>query len=350
MKLAPILAAFALALATTSATAGTAPGNGNRLVMTTYWGDDAVALIDIDAEPGQEELWSLDTLRAVGCAKPYDVRVNRRGDEAFVTCSGSNQVAVIDVLAQQVRYTIETGSSPRDLQFYDGDRRIIVANSGNDTVSVIDTQARRVLYSFPIASQPYGVAVARDGRTAYITGWASGDVHIVQLGERSATHLARVEVGFLPYTVVAPGDGRMAYVAANGSQRVVAVDSRTRAVASQIQVGRNPWSIAASPDGRSILVTNNRSNNLSLIRTGVAPTLSGAEQTFISAGSQDRPGGESVARAAKNASFSADGRTAVFTDLANNQLVVVDVASGGIRRVIDVGRAPYGVEFIRGGE
>lgn len=331
-----------------AAEGGSAPGNGNRLVMATYWGDDRVALIDIEAAPGQEELWSIDTLQAVGCAKPYDVRVNRRGDEAYVTCSGSNQIAVIDVLAQQIRYTLETGSSPRDLQLFDDDRRLIVANSGSDTVSVIDTQSRRKLYDFSVSSQPYGVAVARDGRTAFITGWASGDLHIVRLGTSSATSVGTVPVGFLPYTVVAPGEGHVAYVAANGSQRVVAVDSRSRLVTAQIPVGRNPWSIAASVDGQQLLVTNNRSNNLSLLRTGAAASPASPGHQFISAGTQPRENGQAaVRRAPKNASFSANGSSAVFTDLANNQIVVVDVASGGIRRVINVGRAPYGVEFIR---
>jgi len=343
MRLLRFLSILPVILVGSATLAGSAPGNGNRLVMATYWGDDRVALIDVNAAPGQEELWSIDTLRAVGCAKPYDVRVNRRSDEAYVTCSGSNQIAVIDILAQQIRYTIETGSSPRDLQLYDNDRRLIVANSGSDTVSVIDTQQRRKLFDFPISTQPYGVAVTPDGQTAYITGWASGDLHIVRLGANSATHLGRVAVGFLPYTVVAPGDGRIAYVAANGSQRVVAVDGRTRAVTAQLPVGRNPWSIAASPDGRSLLVTNNGSNNLSLLRTGASPT----EQRFISAGVNTPTDGRTLLRRPKNASFSADGASAVFTDLANNQIVVVDVASGGIRRIINVGRAPYGVEFIR---
>jgi YVTN family beta-propeller protein len=223
-----------------------------------------------------------------------------------------------------------------------------VANSGSDTISIIDTDSKTKIYDVPVSAQPYGVAVTRDGKTALVTGWASGDLHFISLGETSGTYEGKVDVGLLPYTVALAGDPAVAYVAANGSQRVVAVDLNTRKVESQIKVGRNPWSIAASADGQSILVTNNRSNNLSLLKTGTAPAAAlEASQKFIAAGAQLQSGGESVDRAAKNAAISSDGTFGVFTDLANNQIVKVDLKSGEILKVLNVGKAPYGIDFIR---
>jgi YVTN family beta-propeller protein len=342
------LVSVSLLFMQSTAFAGNAVGNGNRMILTTYWGDDKVALIDLNGDPGHEEVWALDTLKAAGCAKPYDIRANKKGDEAFVSCSGSNKVAVIDILAQQVKSAITTGSSPRDLQFYNDGKNLIVANSGSDTISIIDTDSKTKIYDVPVSAQPYGVAVTRDGKTALVTGWASGDLHFISLGETSGTYEGKVDVGLLPYTVALAGDPAVAYVAANGSQRVVAVDLNTRKVESQIKVGRNPWSIAASADGQSILVTNNRSNNLSLLKTGTAPAAAlEASQKFIAAGAQLQSGGESVDRAAKNAAISSDGTFGVFTDLANNQIVKVDLKSGEILKVLNVGKAPYGIDFIR---
>lgn len=334
-------------LACTSANAGNTVGKGSRFILATYWGDDRVALIDLNGEAGREEVWALDTLKAVGCAKPYDVRANKRGDEAFVTCSGTDQVAVIDVIAQQVKYTIKTGPSPRDLQLFDDGKRLIVANSGNDTVSIVDVEMRQKLYDISVPGQPYGVAVTSDNKSAVVTGWATGDLHFLTLGATSGKNIGKTDVGLLPYTVVLAGDPQVAYVAANGSHSVVAVDIVSHTVLNQVRVGRNPWSLAAAPDGRSLLVTNNRSNNLSLLKTGAAPASLAPSQTFISAGSQSQPNGDSIQRAAKNASISSDGKTAVFTDLANNQIAIVDLASGNIQKVINVGKAPYGIEYIR---
>jgi YVTN family beta-propeller protein len=327
--------------------AGNSQSKGNRLILATYWGDDKVALLDLNGEPGHEEIWAIDVLKAVGCPKPYDVRSNKRGDEAFVSCSGGDMAAVIDIIAQQVKYTVKTGLSPRDLQLFDDDKKLIVANSGSDTVSVIDTVARRKLYDANVASQPYGVAVTSDSKTALVTGWATGDLHFLSLGETSATPIGKVDVGLLPYTVAIVGDPPRAYVAANASHAAAVVDLSSRTVAQRIQVGRNPWSLAASSDGRNLLVTNNRSNNLSLLKTGLAPSAIAASQAFIPAGAQSQPNGDSVDRAAKNASISMDGNTGVFTDLANNQIAVVNLAAGNITKVINVGKAPYGIEFVK---
>lgn len=340
MTPASILAAM-IVVASSSQAATTAPGGGNRLLMTTYWGDDRVALVDIEARSEGEEIWNIDVAKAANCLKPYDVRVTKGGAYAFVSCSGSKHVIAIDIAAQQVQWAVETGGAPRDLQLFDNDRKLIVANSGSNTVSVVDLTTRKKLYDFAAAVQPYGVALTDGGKTALVTGWASGDLHIVSLGETSAQTRAVVPVGLLPYTVVAaPALGR-AYVAVNAEDRVTVVDLKTAKVTEHVAVGRGPWSLAAAVDGKSMLVTNNRSNSLSLMRVDGTGGEPDKIKTF-GAGSHG-----AVERRPKNASLSADGSTAAFTDLAADQIVVLDVASGALKRVIQGGKAPYGIEFLR---
>jgi YVTN family beta-propeller protein len=322
--------------------------NGDRLAMVTYWGDDRVALIDTQGQDGKEEVWSIDVLKAAGCPKPYDVRINASGSKAFVSCSGGDEVIVIDIVAQLVEWKIKTGKSPRDLQLFNNDHRLLVANSGSDTVSVVDVDTRKVVYDVPVGLQPYGVALAQGGKVGLITGWASGDLHILSLGETSGRVTSRVKIGLLPYTVVAPKDGNMAYVAANGDHAVVAVNIAKHVVVKSQPVGRNPWSIAINPEGTRLLVANNRSGNLSVLGTTVSGgNAAFGSQKFIDAGASLNQAGVSTARAAKNVALTTDGLTGIFTDLANNQVVVVDVASGVIKKVISVGKAPYGIEMIR---
>jgi YVTN family beta-propeller protein len=317
------------------------------LILATYWGDDKVALLDLNGEAGREEIWAIDVLKAAGCSKPYDIRSNAKGDEAYVSCSGTDKVAVIDIVAQQVKYVLTTGRSPRDLVLFNKDTRLLVANSGSNTVSIVDVENRLKLFDVAVANQPYGVAVSSDGLSAFVTGWASGDLHFLSLSPTSGTVTGKVDVGMLPYTVTLAGDPQVAYVAVNADHAVVAINPAEKKIANRIQVGRNPWSLAASQDGRTLLVTNNRSNNLSLLRTGASPAAVGGSQSFIAAGAQVQANGESVDRAAKNASISADGKTGVFTDLANNQIVVVDLVSGALQKVLNVGKAPYGIEYVK---
>ncbi|WP_197422418.1 MULTISPECIES: YncE family protein [unclassified Phenylobacterium] len=340
---------MAIALAQGSAAqAGGASANGDRLAMVTYWGDDRVALLDTQGQDGKEEVWSIDVLKAAGCPKPYDVRVNAAGSRAYVSCSGGDEVIAVDIVAQLVEWKVKTGKSPRDLQLYDGDKKLLVANSGSDTVSVVDVENRKVLYEIPVGLQPYGVALAQGGKLGLITGWASGDLHVLELGGTSGRVLGKVKVGLLPYTVVAPKDGSVAYVAANGDHSVVAVDVAKRVVVKSQPVGRNPWSIATNPEGTRLLVANNRSGNLSLMdAVGEGGASSFTAGRLLDAGAVLNPSGVSTARAAKNVALTADGKTGIFTDLANNQVVVVDTTTGQIKKAIAVGKAPYGIEMIR---
>lgn len=345
-RIAMFIAAVGALVAAAQATS-TAPGAGNRLLMTTYWADDVVALIDTQAAtPHGEELWRIDVAKAAGCLKPYDVRLNKGGSLAFVSCSGADKIIAIDVPAQQVQYAVETGGAPRDLVLFDNDRKLLVANSGSDTVSVVDLTTRKKLYDFPVAVQPYGVAIAENGNTALVTGWASGDLHIVELGATSAKTRAVVPVGLLPYTVVAPAGQDNAFVAINADDTVVAVNIASGKVVHTIAVGKGPWSLAAALDGKEVLVTNNRSNSLSLLRID-APSLKNGSAPAFSAGSQTLANGQVVVRRPKNASISANGKTAAFTELAGDQIVIVDLPSGKIVRAINGGKAPYGIEFLR---
>jgi YVTN family beta-propeller protein len=346
MVFASVLLFAATATATALAAQSTAPGGGNRLLMTTYWGDDIVALLDIQAPAGKEELWRIDVAKAAGCLKPYDVRLNKGGSLALVSCSGTNLIIAIDVPAQQVQYVIETGLAPRDLVLFDNDRRLLVANSGSDTVSVLDLVNRRKLYDFPVAVQPYGVAVTDAGKTALVTGWASGDLHIFSLGAEAATSRAVVDVGLLPYTVVAPRGSTSAFVAINADDKVVKVDLNAGKIESSIPVGRGPWSLASSMDGQRVLVTNNRSNSLSLIDPS-ATGADGVQAASFTAGSQHRSGDKIIERRPKNAAIGSDGSVAAFTELAGDQIVIVELPSGKIVRAIDGGKAPYGIEFLR---
>lgn len=346
-----VAAAFHFAMvAPIAAYAGGAASVGNRLVIVTYWGDDEIALVDLQGQPGAETVFRLDVLKDHGCSKPYDVKVNSQGSRAYVTCSGASKLIIVDLVAQLVAGEIPTQNGPRDIALTKDETRAIVANSGSDTISVIDIPGRRILYNISnVGNQPYGTALTNDEKIIVSTAWASGDVFFIEIGATAGTVLGRTEVGPLPYTVVIPPEENIAYVTVNASHSVVALDIAGRRITATIPVGRNPWGAAPSVDGRTIVVANNRSNNISILTNAAARGALMIERTRVTLGSGGRAAtGQAVVESkAKNASISADGKTGVFTDLANNELMLVDLQSGVKTRTIGVGKAPYGIEFVR---
>ncbi|CDZ66907.1 PQQ-dependent catabolism-associated beta-propeller protein [Neorhizobium galegae bv. orientalis] len=330
--------------------AGGAPGIGNRFVMVTYWGDDRVAMIDLEGQPGAETVFDLDVLKN-GCSKPYDVKVNKKGSRAYVTCSGADKIIIIDIVSQLVAGEIPSGNGPRDIALNSDETLAITSNSGEDTLSVISIPERRILYKVQgVGLQPYGVALTQDEKIAVTTAWASGEAYFIELGATSGKVLGSVQVGALPYTVIIPPGGQTAYVTVSATHSVVPIDIATRQVQPAISVGRNPWGAAPSADGNTIIVANNRSNDISVLKKDTAKGPLLAEATRVALGLGGKAGGldAEVSRKAKNAALSLDGKLGVFTDLANNELVLIDLTSGTLmQKSIAVGKAPYGLEFVR---
>lgn len=345
-----ILSSAMLFAGAIAALAGGAPGIGNRFVMVTYWGADRVAMIDLQGQPGAETVFDLDVLKD-GCSKPYDVKVNKSGSRAYVTCSGADKIIVIDIVAQLVSGEIPSGNGPRDIAINSDETIAITSNSGEDTVSVISIPERRILYKVQgVGLQPYGVAYTPDEKVVVTTAWASGEAYFIELGQNSGSVLGSVQVGPLPYTVIVPPGSGTAYVTVSASHSVIPIDIASRSVQPAIAVGRNPWGAAPSADGKTIIVANNRSNDISILKTDPAKGPLLAETSRVALGLGGKAGGANaeVTRKAKNAAMSLDGKVGVFTDLANNELVLIDLVSGTlIDRSIAVGKAPYGLEFVR---
>jgi DNA-binding beta-propeller fold protein YncE len=336
-----------LTLGAGSAHSGSAVGRGNQFVVVTYWGDDKIAMVDLNGSPGAEAVFEIDVMKEKNCAKPYDVKVNKAGTRAYVTCSGTDHVIVVDLMARLVDpNTLPSGSGPRDIAITDDEKLAIVANSGDDSVSVISIPERRILYKVPV-DQPYGVALTNDEKVALISSWGSGELHFIRLGASSGTNYAKLVVGPLPYTVVVPPNSQTAYVTVNSKHQVIAIDIAGPRIIGPIVVGRNPWGAAPSADGSSIIVANNRSAEVTVLKADAGRGGIMVADTSISVGAGGKAGGPSVMSAPKNVSISFNGKVGAMTDLANNELVVLNLENNTKAKTISVGKAPYGIEFVK---
>jgi YVTN family beta-propeller protein len=327
--------------------AGSTVGRGNQFVVVTYWGEDKVALVDLNGAAGAETVFEIDVLKEKNCSKPYDAKANKNGTRAYVTCSGTNKVIVIDLMARLVDPNdLPAGNGARDLAITDDEKLLVVANSGDDSVSVTSIPERRILYKIS-ADQPYGVALTNDEKMALVTTWAAGELYFISLGPTSGSVVGRVPVGPLAYTVVVPPEENVAYVTVNARHTVVAVDIATRTVLGHISVGRNPWGAAPSVDGKTLLIANNRSSDVTILKNPSGRGSVMVADSTISTGAGGRAGGPSVLSAPKNSAISLNGKVGVITDLANNEIIVLNLESGIKAKTISVGKAPYGIEFIR---
>jgi DNA-binding beta-propeller fold protein YncE len=305
-------------------------------VITTNWGEDTCSIVDF--KQGAE----LSKIH-VGM-KPYDVKVDPRGRFAYVTCSGEDFLSTIDLQAmlEMQDKRVVVGASPRDVALNSDNTRAVVACAGTDSIAIVDIVKHKVLYTVNVGTIPYGVALSGDGTFAVITCWGENSVALVRLSEKSGEVLKRLQVGSLPYTAVLDGTGRLAIVSCFGSHKVDVIDLKSQElIGAGVKVGRSPWGVAVSETGNEAIVANFYSGDASLLKIDTAGTPPVTEEARIPLSLTD--GGT---RRGKNASFSYDPSVAILSDLAKNELLVLDLKKRIVEKTIPVGRAPYGIAWI----
>jgi YVTN family beta-propeller protein len=143
-------------------------------------------------------------------------------DKAYVTCSQSNCVKVVNPTSFAVLKTIPVGVGATGVAITNG--KVYVTNSAFDgatyaygpgTVSVISTTADTVIKTITVSKNPQACAVAPDGK-----------VHVICTGDYGA------EVG-----------------------KLVIIDPSTDAVTTTVTVGGSPSSIAVASTGTGYLGT-----------------------------------------------------------------------------------------------
>jgi DNA-binding beta-propeller fold protein YncE len=328
---------------------------GTNFVFITNWGADSLSLVDLAAGKAFPEI-------QVG-PKPYDIKSDPSGRFVYATLSGIDQISIVDIQANLESGRIKVGDSPRDIEITDDGKRAVVANSGGSTISVVDIPGKKQVYTLDLSSVgkkpiPYGVGLLDDGRRALITCWGNDKAVLVELGETEGKILKVFDVGRLPYTVATTPDNQFGLVTCFSSDQIVVIDVKRQETLPPVAVGLSPWGLAITPDGAGAVVANFQSRDISCLRINkVRSDDLGARAEMIKEVGRvamrdplGATGPDILAGRSKNVAISSDSRLAVVTDLANNQIVALDIGSRQILKSIKVGKAPYGVAFVPRGE
>lgn len=157
--------------------------------------------------------------------KPYQIAV--RGDDRFiyVTCSGTNQVSVIERNGDVFSFDtlVSVGQRPLQCEVTPDQRFLYVCDQQSGSVSVIDAQTNRLHTTITdVGRQPHGIDITEDSRLAYVTlenlqspdpphhpitgSTAPAFVAVIDIGTNSV--IKRIEVGgFAAGLSITPGKG-----------------------------------------------------------------------------------------------------------------------------------------------
>jgi YVTN family beta-propeller protein len=126
---------------------------------------------------------------------PFGVAIDPKGSKAYVSASGSNEVAILDLrrvvaaatgkdaaalandLSAAARYVtarIAVGRNPRSVVLSPDGSMLYVANRLDDTISVIDTARAEIATTIPLGGPKELTAERRGERLFYSSGYAFG--------------------------------------------------------------------------------------------------------------------------------------------------------------------------------
>jgi YVTN family beta-propeller protein len=151
----------------------------------------------------------------------------------------------------------------------DGSRIVTLHNGVFSVISSADLSVVRVpsydkRIASPLSNGSFlGVAIAKDNRTAYLSGGDNGSVIVYDIV--TMTRLDSISlngrIGGIDYDdsftadLLLLDDGRL-LVLDRGNFRMVAVDTKTRQLTATVKTGRQPFGISISHDRKTVFVAN----------------------------------------------------------------------------------------------
>jgi len=211
---------------------GAAPGlarvspDGSTVVVSNR-GDNTVSLIDAKL------LRVRATLQV--CQQPEDIAILPDSSKAFVSCSGSSQVASIQLRNDQAQdgaqkddhllALLDVGRTPVSLALKPDGGEMIVCNFDSDSISIIETANDEVGSSLEIGQHPSHGVVTLDNSRLYVSNFGSNSIAVydIDMGRRITT----VTVGTHPDNLALTPDQNYLLVLDTQSGDVTVIQKRT---------------------------------------------------------------------------------------------------------------------------
>ncbi|MBI3098724.1 MAG: YncE family protein [Planctomycetes bacterium] len=202
-------------------------------------------------------------------ASPSGMAVDSASRFAYISCSGSNQVAVLDLATLTMAAAIPVGSGPSTPLLSPDEVTLLVPNLFSRSISVIDVPTRKVARTLQVGRYPSTLAFDSSGSTAYAyLTVAGGDHELDIIDARLPAIVARIPLpptSFLNDLWISP-DGSTAYLADSGSGRVLVVDLVERRVSTSVIVASLPLDVTPTNDSNLLVVSCYGADSISLLR------------------------------------------------------------------------------------
>lgn len=197
---------------------------------------------------------------------PKGIATLPNGQLIYVSESGTNDIAIIEVASRKVLLRTKTPPGPGRLAVTPNGYFLLVLNAASGQLTILSTGNQSVSGSVKVGGMPTAMAISHDSKRVYITNRLSNSVSIVDLPTRQV--LATLPTGNAPTGLVLSRDNEKLYVACARDNSISIFDLKTNQKLSDVRLPLDlefPGNIELTPDGKKLFVTSEASEALGLM-------------------------------------------------------------------------------------
>ena len=174
---------------------------------------------------------------------PSHLWIDSKSSTVFATMQDSDELVVIDLPTQTLKWRGKTGAMPADVFGTPDDKFLLIGLTGGDGVEVYDVSG----------PAPKLVKLIKTGQGAHAFRGA-GDKHHVFVSNRVANTISKIDYQTMsviesypapsgPDCMDLSADGHFIYVASRWAKKMTVIDTKTRQVVRQVNVGKSPHGV-----------------------------------------------------------------------------------------------------------
>jgi len=192
------------------------------------------------------------------CLEPTYAEILPDSEKAFVTCSGSAQIAVIALNASSGNDKPQTTRAESGLRL----TRKTEARAGRDPRTF---GPDRLLALLDVGATPVHLALKPDGGEVFVTNFDANTISevVTNTNEVAATHL----IGAGPVRGVISADNSTLYVSNFNSDTIGVYSIDDGKLVETVHVGSRPDALALSPNQNFLFVADTAAGDVSVVRT-----------------------------------------------------------------------------------
>jgi len=205
-------------------------------------------------------------------------------------------------------------------------KTLVVSSPKEGSIYIFDAQSGKQLGTVKTDKAAKGLKISPDGKEVYVSNEAANNITVVDLKNRKA--VATIETDKMPHNVRFTNDGKTAYVTLQGGAGLGVIDTKTRKVTKVIPTPGidTPHNLDLSKDEKLAFIRDTSN------QVGVLDLASGKIKKILQAG-QGHAGID----------VTPDGKLVFTGAIADDVVTVIDANTLEVVKQIKVGFGPHGV-------